>query len=108
MSELKTLEIDVVSDVMCPWCYIGKNNLDKAIERMDGVNVVVRWRPYQLDSTLPKEGKDRAEYLNTKFGGEEKARGIYNRIREAGKANGIDFNFDDIKESIDILESHVD
>ena len=106
MSEKPTLEIDVISDVMCPWCYIGKTNLDKAIDQIDDVNVVVKWRPYQLDDTLPKEGLDRATYLNNKFGGEARAKEIYGRIRDAGKALGIDFNFDDMKVSPNTLDAH--
>lgn len=106
MSEKTKLEIDVVSDVMCPWCYIGKTNLDAAIAQLADVDVEVRWRPYQLDGTLPKEGQDRATYLNTKFGGEEKAQEIYNRIRDAGKKIGIDFNFDAMKVSPNTLDAH--
>ena len=106
MSKKQTLEIDVISDVMCPWCYIGKTNLDAAIAQVDDLNVVVRWRPYQLDNTLPKEGLDRATYLNNKFGGEERAQEIYGRIRDAGKALGIDFNFEDMKVSPNTLDAH--
>ncbi len=106
MTQQETLEIDVISDVMCPWCYIGKTNLDAAISQMGDVDVVVRWRPYQLDNTLPKEGLDRATYLNNKFGGEERAQEIYNRIREAGKALDIDFNFDAMKVSPNTLDAH--
>lgn len=106
MAEKQTLEIDVISDVMCPWCYIGKTHLDAAIAEADELDVVVRWRPYQLDSTLPKEGLDRATYLNNKFGGEERAKEIYGRIRDAGKSLGIDFNFDDMKVSPNTLDAH--
>lgn len=106
MTERKTIEVDVISDVMCPWCYIGKTNLDKAIAEADDIDVIVRWRPYQLDATLPKEGLDRATYLNNKFGGEERAQEIYSRIREAGKSLGIDFNFDAMKVSPNTLDAH--
>lgn len=106
MSENQKLEIDVISDVMCPWCYIGKTNLDSAIKKMDGVDVEVRWRPYQLDSSLPKEGLDRATYLNNKFGGEDGAKQVYGRIRDAGKELGIDFNFEAMKVSPNTLDAH--
>jgi len=106
MTEKQTINVDVVSDVMCPWCYIGKTNLDKAIAEMDDVEVKVTWRPYQLDDTLPKKGKDRAEYLNNKFGGEAGAKEIYGRIHDAGKAHGIDFNFEDMKVSPNTLDAH--
>ncbi len=106
MSEKEKVEIDVISDVMCPWCYIGKTHLDKAIEMADDIDVEVRWRPYQLDPTLPKEGKSRADYLNEKFGGEARAQEIYGRIRDAGKDLGIDFNFEDMKVSPNTLDAH--
>ncbi len=77
---MNKVEIDVVSDVMCPWCLIGKRRLEKALTMLDGIEVEVRWRPYQLDSTLPEEGKDRQQYLEDKFGGPEQAREIYSRI----------------------------
>ena len=106
MSETEKLEIDVISDVMCPWCYIGKTNLDAAIKQIGDVEVEVRWRPYQLDSTLPKEGINRSTYLNNKFGGEEGAKQVYSRIKDAGKALGIDFNFDAMKVSPNTLDAH--
>jgi predicted DsbA family dithiol-disulfide isomerase len=102
----QTLTIDIVSDVMCPWCYIGKKNLEAAAGDIGGIALEVRWRPYQLDPTLPKEGKDRAAYLNEKFGGEEKARQIYERVNQAGKVAGIDFRFDDIAVSPNTLDAH--
>ena len=63
---LTPISIDVVSDVMCPWCYIGKRRLEAALDKLDNVEVSVRWRPFQLDPTLPPEGRDRREYLETK------------------------------------------
>ena len=106
MVDKQKLQIDVISDVMCPWCYIGKTNLDNAIAKMDDVDVEVRWRPYQLDDTLPKEGKDRSDYLNEKFGGEARAREVYGRIKEAGQLLGIDFDFDAMKVSPNTMDAH--
>ena len=103
---MNKVEIDVVSDVMCPWCLIGKRRLEKALTMLDGIEVEVRWRPYQLDSTLPEEGKDRQQYLEDKFGGPEQAREIYGRIEEAGKSEGIDFAFDKIKVAPNTLNAH--
>ena len=103
---MKKVEIDVVSDVMCPWCLIGKRRLEKALTMLDGIEVEVRWRPYQLDSTLPEKGKDRQQYLEDKFGGPEQAREIYGRIEEAGKSEGIDFAFDKIKVAPNTLNAH--
>ncbi len=106
MAEKQKLEIDVISDVMCPWCYIGKTNLDTAIDQMKEIDVEVRWRPYQLDGTLPKEGISRADYLNNKFGGEAGAQEVYGRIKEAGKSLGIDFNFDAMEVSPNTMDAH--
>lgn len=103
---MNKVEIDVVSDVMCPWCLIGKRRLEKALTMLDGIEVEVRWRPYQLDSTLPEEGKDRQQYLEDKFGGPEQAREIYGRIEEAGKSEGINFAFDKIKVAPNTLNAH--
>lgn len=106
MTEKPSVTIDVISDVMCPWCYIGKTNLDEAIAKAEDIDIQVTWRPYQLDSSLPKEGMDRAEYLNNKFGGEAGANQVYGRIRDAGKALGIAFNFEDMKVSPNTLDAH--
>jgi len=104
---MSTVSIDVVSDVMCPWCYIGKRRLEQALEKLgDTVAVDVRWRPYQLDPTLPKEGKDRREYLEQKFGGPERAKEIYTRIEDAGRAEDLEFKFQAIKLSSNTLDAH--
>lgn len=106
MTEDTPIAVDVVSDVMCPWCYIGKRRLEAALAQLPDIKVAVRWHPFQLDSTLPKEGKDRQAYLNDKFGGPERAEGIYARISDAGRQEGIDFAFDKIKVSPNTLDSH--
>jgi len=106
MSERKKIQVDVISDVMCPWCYIGKKHLDAAIGLAEELDIEVRWRPFQLDSTLPKEGRDRQDYLNTKFGGKERANEIYGRIKQAGSELGIDFDFDAMKVSPNTMDAH--
>lgn len=100
------LQIDVVSDVMCPWCYIGQKRLDKAMATLPNVPVEIRWRPFQLDPTLPPGGKDRKTYLSEKFGGEEKAQSIYANIKTAGDAEDIEFDFDAIAVSPNTLDAH--
>lgn len=97
--------IDVVSDVMCPWCFIGKRRLEEATGLVD-VPLDIRWRPYQLDPTLPPEGKDRKLYLDEKFGGPERAQAIYARITETGRGDGIPFAFDRIERSPNTLDCH--
>lgn len=102
----KKLTIDVISDVMCPWCYIGKKNLDKAIASMPDLDVEVNWRPYQLDATLPKEGMDRQKYLSDKFGGQAEADSRYENVKNAGTNVGIDFDFKAMKVSPNTLDAH--
>ena len=101
-----TIELDIVSDVMCPWCYIGKRRLEQAMEKIGDIDVNIRWRPFQLDPTLPQEGKDRREYLETKFGGPERANEIYKRIEDAGLAEGLEFDFQAIAVSPNTLDAH--
>lgn len=105
-SALEPLRIDVVSDVMCPWCYIGKRRLEKALEQTQDIAVDVKWHPFQLDPTLPAEGKDRQTYLSEKFGGPERAAQVYAPIVAAGEAEAIPFAFDQIAKSPNTLNAH--
>ena len=91
---------------MCPWCYIGRKRLQTALDMIEEIDVEVRWRPFQLDSTLPPEGKDRQQYLDDKFGGPDQARDKYRQIEVAGKEEGIDFSFDKIKIAPNTLNAH--
>lgn len=106
MNATPPLTVDVVSDVMCPWCFIGKRRLETALRSVPQLNVDVRWHPFQLDATLPKSGKDRQQYLDDKFGGKENADAVYSRIKETGAEEGINFAFDKIKLSPNTLDSH--
>lgn len=103
---LTPLRIDVVSDVMCPWCFIGKRRLETALAEAAEVEVAVEWRPFQLDPTLPPEGKDRQAYLSEKFGGPERAETIYDRVRAAGAEEEIPFAFEKIGRSPNTLDAH--
>ena len=80
MSTLKPLTIDIVSDVVCPWCYIGKRRIENALALVPDVPVEVRWRPFFLNSWVPREGMSREEYLTTKFGSVEAYKGIAGRV----------------------------
>ena len=102
---MPTLEIDVVSDVVCPWCYLGKRKLDAAMKQVDAFTYDVRWRPFQLDPTIPPEGIARAEYMARKFG-PEKIAAIHARLEEAGQEEGIAFAFDKITRSPNTLDAH--
>ncbi len=104
---MTTINVDVVSDVMCPWCYIGKRKLESALGNLpEGVEVDVRWRPYQLDPRLPKLGKDRRQYLTEKFGDSDRVKQIYDSIDDAGRAEDIPFAFDRIAVSPNTLDAH--
>ena len=101
------LTVDIISDVMCPWCYIGKRRLEKAIAMTEGkVAIRTAWRPYQLDPTLPKEGKDRRQYLEEKFGGSEGAKQAYAAVRAAGAEEAIPFDFSAIRVSPNTIDAH--
>lgn len=99
------IAIDVVSDVVCPWCFIGKRRLDKAVAAAD-VPVAIRWRPYQLDPTIPHGGKSRREYMAAKFGSAERIKEIQARIEAAGVSERIPFAFDRIAVSPNTLDAH--
>ncbi len=105
MTDTASITVDVVSDVVCPWCFIGQKRLDKAIAA-SGVDVRVHWRPFQLDPTIPPEGKDRREYMLGKFGSEERIREIHARIEPLGAAEGISFDFDAIRVAPNTLDAH--
>ena len=99
----QAITVDVVSDVVCPWCYIGKRKLEQALRDMPDVEV--RWRPYQLDPTIPAGGLDRKAYMDKKFGA-ERYKEISGRIAEAGAAEGIPFAFEKIAVSPNTLDAH--
>lgn len=99
------MKLDVVSDTVCPWCYIGKKRLDQALQMHGGEGITLVWRPFQLDASIPPGGVDRKSYMEKKFGA-ERAREVGNTIREFGNAVGIDFRFDLIEKSPNTLDSH--
>lgn len=99
------MQLDIISDTVCPWCYIGKKRLEKAQIERPQIDFNINWRPFQLDPTIPTEGVDRQAYLNRKFGA-ERAKSAGNAIREAGEMEGISFAFDKIKRSPNTLDSH--
>lgn len=103
-AERERLRIDVVSDAVCPWCWIGKRNLEAALASLPDIEAEVHWRPYQLDPTIPPGGVDRRAYVARKFGGREDE--IYARIGQAGREVGLDFRFDRIARSPNTLDAH--
>ena len=106
-SEPMPMSVDVISDVMCPWCFIGKRRLERAAEMADDeFDLTVIWRPFQLDASIPPGGVDRKTYLDNKFGGADQAQEAYARIGAAGASEGIDFNFEAIDVSPNTLDAH--
>jgi len=100
------LTIDIVSDVVCPWCYVGKKRLEAALRQMPERKIAIFWRPFQLDPTIPKEGIPRRTYLERKFGSLEKIAQLHAPLIEIGKAEGIPFAFDKITRSPNTLDAH--
>ncbi len=101
------LQVDIVSDVICPWCYIGKRRFERALAAVGGRHrVAVTWRPFQLNPDMPADGRERAAYLEAKFGGRERAREIYARIEEAGAGEGIAFAFERIRRTPNTVQAH--
>jgi predicted DsbA family dithiol-disulfide isomerase len=102
----ETLTIDIVSDVVCPWCYVGKKHLERALDSLPEIDAVIRWHPFQLDPTIPKEGVDRQAYMTKKFGDGDYLKSAHARIEKLGAENGIDFKFGAIKRSPNTLDAH--
>ena len=99
------LAVDVISDVICPWCFIGKRRLEKAIAAQQQ-EVRVRWLPFQLNPAMCKEGISRREYRTKKFGSWERSLELDARVIEVGKAEGIEFAFDRIERTPNTLDAH--
>jgi predicted DsbA family dithiol-disulfide isomerase len=100
-----TLIVDVISDVICPWCFIGKRRMEKAIAAFSEP-VKVRWLPFQLNPTMPKEGISRREYRTKKFGSWERSQELDARVIAVGKQEGINFAFDRIERTPNTLDAH--
>jgi predicted DsbA family dithiol-disulfide isomerase len=102
----RSVSIDVVSDVVCPWCYLGQRRLEHAVDSLPEIDVTVRWRPFQLDPTIPPEGTDRRQYMLAKFGDGDRIRQAHARLIELGAVEGISFDFDAIKVAPNTLDAH--
>jgi predicted DsbA family dithiol-disulfide isomerase len=104
---MKKLAIEVASDVVCPWCYIGKRRLEKALALLkDEFEVEVRWLPFQLNPDLPSEGIPRADYRKAKFGSLERSKQMDARVIAEGKGEGIDFAFDRMETQPNTTQAH--
>ncbi len=106
MSIFEPMQIDVISDTVCPWCYIGKRRLERALRLRPQIEFDVRWRPFQLDPATPVEGIDRKTYIERKFGSSEKIKPIHAALLKAGEDEGIAFAFEKITRTPNTLNSH--
>jgi predicted DsbA family dithiol-disulfide isomerase len=100
------MHIDIVSDVICPWCFIGKRRLEKALALRPELPVEITWRPFQLNPDMPPEGMERQAYLAAKFGGDAHADRIYASVAEAGATVDIPFAFDRIRRTPNTRDAH--
>ncbi|WJR76168.1 DsbA family oxidoreductase [Bradyrhizobium sp. NP1] len=103
---LKPLKIDVVSDVVCPWCYIGKKRIEDALKLVPDVPVELQFRPFFLNPWVPREGISREEYLTAKFGSVEAYKGIAGRVVEAAKGEGLSYRPDLVQRQPNTIDSH--
>lgn len=100
------IKIDIISDPICPWCFIGKTRLDRAFEANPTHDFVIEWHPFQLNPTMPAEGMERREYLEAKFGGQQGAFDVYNQIDKTARETGIEMNFGGIKRTPNTIDAH--
>lgn len=100
------IKLDIISDVICPWCYIGKAHLDRALEANPDHPFTIEWHPFQLNPTMPDGGMDRREYLEHKFGGKDGALRVYGQIAEAAVAAGLEVDFGAIQRTPNTINAH--
>jgi predicted DsbA family dithiol-disulfide isomerase len=106
MPSHQPVRIDVVSDVVCPWCFIGKRRLEKALALNPDIPVEVHWRPYFLNDWIPREGISREQYLTSKFGSAERYKGIAHRVSAAAADEGLTYAMDKINRQPNTLDAH--
>jgi predicted DsbA family dithiol-disulfide isomerase len=100
------MRIDIFSDVICPWCFIGKRRLEKALALRPQADVQIHWRAFQLNPGMPEDGMERGAYLAAKFGGPEAAQRIYDTVGAAGLRTGVNFAFDRIRRTPNTVAAH--
>ena len=100
------VKLDILSDPICPWCYIGKTLLDRALEQRPNHPFTIEWHPFQLNPDMPREGMDRRAYLEQKFGGKEGAVRVYSQIEKTAKETGLDIDFAAMTRTPNTLDAH--
>jgi len=105
----QALHLDVISDTICPWCYVGKRRLEAALPILaaEGLTFKIRWRPFQLNPDMPKEGRDRRAYRSAKFGSWEKSLALDAQVASAGAADGLQFHHELMAKTPNTLASHI-
>ena len=100
------MHLDIFSDTICPWCFVGKRRLARALAQRPQPKMAVRWRAFQLNPGMPPEGMVRERYIDAKFGSSERAKRIYEAVTAVGASEGIEFNFAAIRRTPNTLLSH--
>jgi predicted DsbA family dithiol-disulfide isomerase len=100
------IRLDIFSDPVCPWCYVGKANLDRALADHPDHPFVIQWHPFQLNPDMPAEGVSKRAYLEQKFGGKARVDAVHERLREVAKAAGVDMNPDKPQRIPNTLNAH--
>jgi predicted DsbA family dithiol-disulfide isomerase len=100
------MQIDIVSDTVCPWCFIGKRRLERAFLLRPDMQFNIHWRAYRLDPSVPPEGLDRKAYMKAKFGDNPNRQAMADALQTAGRSEDIAFNFDAIARTPNTLDSH--
>ncbi len=100
------LSVEIVHDLVCPWCYLGVRRLLRTLRRRPDLQFELSWRPFLLNPDMPRTGMARADYVVRKFGGEERARRLYSSISEIGLAEGVAFRFDRLRRTPSSVDAH--
>lgn len=106
MTQRPSVKLDILSDPICPWCYIGKTHLDKALAEVPDHPFVIEWHPFQLNPDMPSEGMDRRAYLEAKFGGKEGAVRAYAPVVEHAEQAGLSIDFEAMQRTPNTLDAH--
>lgn len=106
LGDSRSMLIETFADLICPWCYIGKRRLARALELRPGLRIDIRWQPFQLNPDMPPGGMARTDYLTAKFGGAERARQIYRVIEETAERDGLALALDRIQRTPSSFDAH--
>ncbi len=100
------LSVEIVHDLVCPWCYLGVRRLLRTLRRRPDLLFDLTWRPFLLNPDMPRMGMSRSDYVVRKFGGEDRARRLYGSIAEIGRSEGVEFRFDRVRRTPSSVDAH--